>query len=217
MEMSMSTRSVHSLLVAIAAVAALGLSACGSDKPTRLYMLSPNAAASAPVSPDGIPIGVGPITLPKYLDRPQMVVGTSANQLSQANLDQWGGDLNDNITRVLATNLSNLLGTERVSLYPWKDRAPVAYQVTMDITQFEVGADGAAELTAFWSITNPADGTVLTMRRSSYRNPVGSSTAASPASGSSSPAYDSVAAAMSRDLDSLSQDIAKAILGLKGS
>jgi uncharacterized lipoprotein YmbA len=47
-----------------------------------------------------------------------MVTGVSGNELSQANLDQWGGDLNDNITRALATNLSNLLATDRVSFYP---------------------------------------------------------------------------------------------------
>jgi ABC-type uncharacterized transport system auxiliary subunit len=119
----------------------------------------------------GIPIGIGPVTLPKYLDRPQIVTRMETNSLAQAELDQWGGDLNDNITHVLAANLSSLLQTDRVSLYPWKDRAPVDYQVTLDITRFERDADGSTVLSAFRSIVNPNNGTVLLMRRSIYRDP----------------------------------------------
>ena len=94
---------VHSALrIAVFLLLPLGLLGCGSDQPTRLYVLSATVPKSVTMSPNGVAIGVGPITLPKYLDRPQMVTGVSGNELSQANLDQWGGDLNDNITRALA-------------------------------------------------------------------------------------------------------------------
>src|SRR5476651_2063711 len=87
---------------------ALILSALGgcSDKPTRLYVLTADVANPGAASAQGIPIGVGPVTLPKYLDRPQVVTRTASNSLNQADLDQWGGNLADNITRVLATNLA---------------------------------------------------------------------------------------------------------------
>src|SRR5271157_4916279 len=166
----MSLRWNPVLLLSAAVLAQLALAGCGTDKPTRLYVLSATTEQPATMSPRGIGIGVGPITLPKYLDRPQIVTSVSANELSQANLDQWGGDLNDNITRVLATNLSNLLGTERVSLYPWQNRAPIDYQVTMDVTKFEQAADGSTVLSAFWSITNPGDGTVLQMHQLTHRD-----------------------------------------------
>ena len=138
----MPIRSRLLFLLATVFLAPFVLAGCGSDKPTRLYVLSATTEQPATMSPQGISVGVGPITLPKYLDRPQIVLGVSVNQLSQANFDQWGGDLNDNVTRVLATNLSNLLGTERVSLYPWKDRPPTDIQVTMDVSKFETEADG---------------------------------------------------------------------------
>src|SRR5262249_31625694 len=127
--------------------------------------------------------------------------------------EQWGGDLNDNITRVLATNLSNLLATDRVSLFPWQNGAPVDYQVTLDISRFEQDKDGNTVLNAFWSIVNPTDGTVLLMRRSSYTQPAGA--VASNDAENARP-YDAQAAAMSRDLALLSRDIATAITGLKG-
>jgi uncharacterized protein len=207
------------LMFVFAAVvlAPLALAGCGSDKPTRLYVLSATTEQSATMSPQGVAVGVGPITLPKYLDRPQIVMGVSANQLSQANLDQWGGDLNDNITRVLATNLSDLLGTERVSLYPWKDRAPIDFQVTMDVSKFETEADGSTVLSVFWNIVNASDGTVLEMHRSTYRDtgkgPEGSTSAAT----DSARPYDAAVAAMSRNLGLLSNDIATAIRARKAS
>ena len=193
-------------------LALLGLTGCPFNAPTRLYVLTATTDKPTSTSPEGAAIGVGPITLPKYLDRPQIVTRVAANSLDQANLDQWGGDLNDNITRVVATNLSNLLATDRVSLYPWKDGAPVDFQVTMDISRFEQDKDGNAVLNVFWSIVNK-DGTVLLMRRSSYTQPAGE-----PASQSDNPRpFDAQAAAMSRDLALLSHDIATAITGLKGS
>ena len=216
---------IHSPLVfATALLVPLSLAACASDKPTRLYKLSAVAEKPATPATHGIAIGVGPITLPKYLDRPQMVTGVSSNQLSQANFDQWGGELNDNMTRVLASNLSDLLGTDRVSLYPWKSQAPIDYQITLDVTQFEQDADGKTVLSAFWSIVNPNSGNVLAMRRSTYREPGAPAPSAAPANGSAgaggagaSDPYDAVAAAMSRDLEALSRDVAAAIADLKGS
>jgi len=195
----------------------MSLAGCGTDKPTRLYVLSATSAQPATMSPQGIGIGVGPVTLPKYLDRPQIVMGVSTNELSQANLDQWGGDLNDNITRVLATNLSNLLGTERVSLYPWQNRAPIDYQVTMDVTKFEQADDGSTVLSAFWSITNPSDGTVLQMHQSTYRDAGEAGEAGGQTTTAGARPYDAVVAAMSRDLGALSRDIAAAIKVLKAS
>ena len=202
-------------------LAPLALAGCGTDKPTRLYKLSPVAENAEGTSPRGVAIGVGPITLPKYLDRPQIVTGVTSNQMSQGNFDQWGGELNDNMTRVLAANLSNLLGTDRVSLYPWKDQAPIEYQVTLDVTQFEQEASGKTVLSAFWSVVNPNTGKVLTMRRSTYRD----ATTAAPTAGSAATTadstgadpYDAVAAAMSRDLGALSRDIARTITALHGS
>jgi uncharacterized lipoprotein YmbA len=176
-----------------------------SSSPTRLYVLSATAEKSATASGQGIPIGIGPVTLPKYLDRPQMVARVASNSLSQGDFDQWGGDLNDNITRVLAVNLANLLGTDRVSLYPWPDPSVVGYQITLDITQFEQGPNGGATLDAFWSLTKPSSGKILLTRRSTHQE--------NGAPGTSDPAQSHAAgaAAMSQALEALSRDIAAAI------
>jgi uncharacterized lipoprotein YmbA len=194
---------LYSKLVAVALLLPT-LVGCSSS-PTRLYVLSANAEKSGTASGQGIAVGIGPVTLPKYVDRPQMVTRVASNSLSQGDFDQWGGDLNDNVTRVLAINLANLLGTDRVSLYPWKDAATVGYQVTLDMTQFEQDPNGGATLDVFWSLINPSSGKILLMRRSTYQEN-GAPSASGPAE-----THAAAAAAMSRALEALSRDIAAAI------
>jgi uncharacterized lipoprotein YmbA len=206
-------RPYSTLLLGLALVLP-ALAGC-SNKATHTYVLTADVEKSGPASPQGMPIGVGPVTLPKYLDRLQMVTRSTDNSLDQADLDQWGGDLSDNITRVLAINLANLLKTDRVSLYPWTDRAPMDYQVTVQVANFEQQPDGTVELDAFWSLLNPSDGKVLIMRRSSYRE-TGAPIAASSSGDAATRTYDAVAAAMSRDLAALSRDIANEITSRKG-
>ncbi|HTS91937.1 MAG TPA: PqiC family protein [Stellaceae bacterium] len=199
---------MRSSSIAFLLVSLLLLAGCGPSKPVHLYVLTATAEKTQPPSPTGLAIGVGPITLPKYLDRPQVVNRIAANSLDQSEFEQWGGDLNDNVTRVLASNLGTVLATDRVSLYPWKGIAPIDYQVSMDVTRFEQDADGVVILDVFWSVASPGKDKVLTMQRASYRE------SASPATGGGREAYDAMIAAMNADLLALSRDIAAAIIRL---
>jgi len=190
----------------------VSLAACGESKPVHLYVLTAVAEKTGTPLAPGIPIVVGPITLPKYLDRPQIVARIATNSLDQSEFEQWGGDLNDNVTRVLAANLSALLGTDRVLIYPPK--AAAEYQVTVDVTKFEQDVDGSVVLSAFWSIVNANTDKIVLRVRSNYNG----GTVASVAGGSAGrQAYDAVVAAMSHDLEALSRDIAAAITKLRGS
>ena len=219
-------RPYAGLAVTAAVLLSLALGACSGTPPTRFYVLSAIAEQAPAVPGKGPAIGIGPITLPQYLNRPQIVTRVSGNQLSVAEFDQWGGDLNDNMARTLAANLGSLLQTDRVSLFPWKDETPIDDQVTIDVEHFEQDVDGSSLLTAYWSIVDPKNGKVKLMRRSSYRDTGGaaasgtSAAAAAASSGTSQGGgahpYNAVVAAMSRNLEALSRDIATAISGLKG-
>ena len=218
-------RPYAGLALTAAVLLSLVLVGCSGTPPTRFYVLSAIAEQAPAVPGKGLAIGIGPITLPQYLNRPQIVTRVSGNQLSVAEFDQWGGDLNDNMARTLAANLSSLLQTDRVSLFPWKDETPIDDQVTIDVEHFEQDVDGSSLLTAYWSIVDPKNGKVKLMRRSSYRDTGGAAaSSAAPAAAASSGTsqgggahpYNTVVAAMSRNLEALSRDIATAISGLKG-
>jgi uncharacterized lipoprotein YmbA len=204
-----------------ALVLSLALGGCIHTPPTRFYVLSAMTEQTAAAPGKGTAIGVGPVSLPQYLNRPQIVTRISGNQLAAAEFDQWGGDLNDNVTRALAANLSSLLETDRVSLFPWREEAPIDYQVTVDVASFEQDVDGSSLLTAYWSIVDPRNTKVKLMRRSSYRDtrdtarPDTTGSADTILGGGTRP-FDGIVAAMSRNLEALSRDIASAISSMRG-
>jgi uncharacterized lipoprotein YmbA len=194
---------------------------CTNAQPTRFYVLSTIADQAAVAPGGGVAVGVGPVNLPQYLNRPQIVTRLGDNRLAVADFDQWGGEFDDNFIRALAANLSSLLRTDRVSLFPWKDGVPIDYQVTVDVLNFEQNADGTSVLSASWSIVDPATGKVRLMRRSTYRDASGQvppGSAEEPVTGKehTDRPYDGVVAAMSRNLATLSQDIAVAISSQSG-
>ncbi len=204
----------------LCALLVLPLLACGTTTPTRFYVLSQVPAGLKPADPPAPrSVGVGPVNLPQYLDRPQIVTRISSNQLAVGEFDQWGGQLDDTFARTLAGNLSTLLGTDEVQLYPWKDDASLNYQVTVDVINFEQDVDGSSLLDVYWSLVDPTTGKVKLRKHSTYRDAGGApitdaqahGTTGLLASGSDKRPYDSVVAAMSRNLGALSQEIAKAI------
>src|SRR5207245_3850273 len=83
----------HHLPMALLSVSLLVLSNCANTPPTRFYVLpsltgAETASLSSPVKPD-LTVGVGPVTLPPYLDRPQIVTRASRAKLELGEFDQW--------------------------------------------------------------------------------------------------------------------------------
>ena len=183
---------------------AVMLVVAGGCVPTRLsrfYLLTPMteaAQASQPADRD-LAVGLTSIDLPQYLDRPQIASRAGDNQLNLAEFDRWAEPLRKNFTRVLAENLSFLLSTDHVVVYPKKHVTKVDYFVTVDVIRFDGSPSGEASLSARWMILDGNSGSVLEIDKSSYVRPVGANT------------YDALAAALSRTLEQFSRDLAAAI------
>jgi uncharacterized lipoprotein YmbA len=151
---------------------------------------------------EGLSIGVGPMGIPKYLDRPQIVTRAGGSKLELAEFDKWAGSLKDDISRVLAENLSVLLSTDRVVTFPWRGPGRIDYQVRGDIIRFDGELGKSASLIVRWMVLGGEQKTPLLMRKSSLTEP---------AEGGS---YDALVLAQSRVLESLSKEIAEEIKAL---
>jgi uncharacterized lipoprotein YmbA len=101
-------------------------------------------------------IGVGPIHLPGYLDQDQIVTRTSQNGISLSDGERWAEPLEDNITHVLGQNLSSLLQTDQITMYPWPSQQRPTYQLEIDILSFETDTAGRAQLVARWLLRDVA-------------------------------------------------------------
>jgi len=163
--------------------------------------LSGGDTAPAAAGQRDLTLGVGPVTVPPYLDRSQIVTRTSRAKLVVADFDQWAGPLADTIARVLSENLSILIPTERVVLHPWSRTLDPDYQVTVEVLQFERGPGNQVVLAARWSLLD-RDGKELVLRTSRLNQA---------ASGAD---YEATATAMGQALEVLAQDIATTLRSL---
>ena len=157
-------------------VLALAVTACGGvTQPSRFYLLATPPELERERSTDtagrDLSVGVGPVVLPPYLDRPQIVTQASRHELDLAEFDQWAEPLEDNFTRVLAENLSVLLATDRIVVFPWRRSVLVDYQIAVNVIRFDA-VHGESMLVARWNVFGTAGRELLYTGRSSFRRPV---------------------------------------------
>ena len=202
--MSQRRSPLSALLVSLTA-SMLIMSSCSTGPPTRLYVLTSLARAESVPQAMGrrdVAIGVGPVELPQYVNRLQIVTGDNSPELQSSYSAQWAEPLQDGFTRVLAENLSLLLATDRVVIFPWKSFVP-EYQVVIEVTRFVGQTGGEVSLAALWSILSKNGKDVLVSKKSSFHESTGSSE------------YAALAAAMSRTVAALSRDIAVAVVAVQ--
>jgi len=147
-------------------------------------------------------IGVGPLDLPAYLDRPQIVTRVNPDELKLAELDNWAEPLKDNIARVLAENISRLLCTEDVVIFPWKQSFHIDYQIDIKIVWMDGKLGEKALLATQWAVLDASGKSVLLTKRSQYTESVTETT------------YSALVAAYNRLIANFSHDIAQAVKSL---
>ena len=182
------------------------LAACGTTVQPKYYLLTPIAGNTADRVQKQLSISVGPVNLPKYLDRSQIVTRHDDSELDLADGHRWAEPLQGNFSAVLADNLRQRLQQARVIVFPARDITGVDYRVSVDVMRFDVDDNDEAVLIAEWSIQDGNRTTVITSRRTSYRSGV------NPASG-----YAAIVAALSDTVGRLSGDIVSSIPGIGDS
>lgn len=132
------------------------LSSCLSyQSRTAFYVLNPEVETANTIHlPEntGI-IGIGPLRIPKYLDRPEIVTRYNQNEVRINEFHQWAGPLKDNIVTVVEENLSLYLADQTIVRFPWKKKVGVKFQITINIQRLDVEKQ-LAVLSADWQIEN---------------------------------------------------------------
>ena len=175
----------------------------GTQQPTKNYVLNslyseePQAQAVADLHNTGIL--VGPIRMALYLDRSDIVIRDSQNQIRLAEFSQWAGPLQENFSRVLAENLSVLLATHSVGIFPGTRAMLFDFNVTVNITRFDGIPGEKADLRARWGILDKNRKQMLFEKHSLLSQPT------------EADSLEALIAAESRTLADLSREIAEAI------
>jgi uncharacterized lipoprotein YmbA len=179
------------------------LSGCWHTQPARFYLLQSMPGMEkdkqAATTGQSLAICVGPVMLPKYLDRPQIVTTTKTSELKLAEFDRWAEPLRDNFSRVLTECLSKALGTDRVIVFPWGKMTSFDYQVIVTVVRFDGELGENAELSARWSVFGDGGKKELLTRKSDLSESTGAQ------------GYEALVSAQSRAIAGLSKEIAGAI------
>jgi hypothetical protein len=179
---------------------------CTSSPASRFYTLSSlqkgGSERRESTSDQGLVIIVGPIKFPAYLDRTEIVTRSGSNKIIVSDFDVWAGSLAEDFSRALAENLSVLLSTESVFVYPRIHPDIAKYRIGVDVIRFDGSLGGDVSLIARWGIFEVKERKMVFARKSTIIEPSGAN------------GYEAMVAADSRALEKLSREIAASILAL---
>jgi uncharacterized lipoprotein YmbA len=185
-------------------VLVLGLAGCfRSGRPDQFYMLrAVETGHPGAVPASGGPlIGLGPIRIPAYLDRPQIVTAVSEQEYKLSDDHRWAERLDVTLARVSAENLASLIPTDRIVSYPWPREARPDIQVAINVQEMHMDRKGQARLEALWTLRQGKD--LALSRKFSCRLPVKAGD------------YSGMVEAESQCLGRLNREIAAAVRGLE--
>jgi uncharacterized lipoprotein YmbA len=194
-----------SLLVLLIAVLLAGCG--GSAPPVEFYTLNSLSGMKQQVNPanadQNIAIGVGPVEIPKILDRPQIVTRTGPNKVKMDEFHRWAGPLEAGFAQVLAENISLLLATNQVAVYPWEVDFKPHYRIALDIRHFEGQLGENVVLDVVWRVSGRDSQKIQAVKTSVIKEPL------------SAADYETLVAAKSQAIAQLSREIAQEIRKLQ--
>ncbi|KPJ78584.1 MAG: hypothetical protein AMJ54_02910 [Deltaproteobacteria bacterium SG8_13] len=194
---------VTSITVALVITGCVGT---GQSPPSRFYMLTsldPVDTASEPSAGiEGEGILLGPIRFPVYLNRQQIVIRTSPNEIQLSEFDRWAEPLETNFLNVLRENLAKLLNTAFIVEPPVPKNTGIAFQIIAGVSRFDAEPGKQAVLMVRWGIMRVEDNQVLLTKNSTYTAPLNAT------------GFEEIAKTQSRIAADFSRDVAAAITDL---
>lgn len=151
------------LLVLVGACSPLGR----SPRPD-FYMLSSPAEAHLSYEQSlmtGPRVSIGPVTIPGYLDRPQLFIRKDNNvtvQLEEFN--QWSEPLGSGITRVLCDAITMRLHSRNGMAFPLRAALQSQWRISVDIGRLDGAPGEEVVLDAIWSLNDEQGNTLRSGR-----------------------------------------------------
>ena len=157
----------------------LGVVACagGPSTPARFFMISParptldgqTHGAEYPA----ILIGLDPIEIPEYLNRPQIVTHIDGAEYHLDEFNQWLEPLGRNLTRVFAENLSVMLSEDRIDVLSMGRPVDTDFSINVQIIRLDGKPGEEMVLIARWSLFDQRENLLSLTKRSVFRETVG--------------------------------------------
>ena len=145
------------------------LGACSSTPQSNYYLLSAKATTAS--APCHYSIGVGPVVVAEYLNRPQITVTGEPGQLQIEQFQRWGEPIRNSVERVLVENLAILTDSTQLVVYPWRQDQSPRYRVRINILSMNREANSAL-IKVQWQLSDSQSGNTISTHLESYKAPV---------------------------------------------
>jgi hypothetical protein len=156
--------------ITLCAFVLLLVAACGSSPPVRYFALSPMDSVQQQDPDDAVTLGVGPLRLPEYLNRSQIVTRGGGSELEVDEFSRWAEPLTQALHRVVSTDVDNMMNGVIVIAFPWEAvvHNEVDYRLLGEVTRFDADRSGRVVLDIQWGITATTGLVDVVIRRSKY-------------------------------------------------
>lgn len=188
-----------------ATIVCLTVAGCvgGRSAPTQFYMLNPvsqTALDPARASTSStVRVSLDPVEVPEYLNRPQIVTHLDRSEYQLDDFNQWMEPLGDNLTRVIAENLSEMLAADGIDILSMSRPVETHYSVAVQILRMDGKRGRDMVLVARWSLFNQTDNSLSLTKRSVIQETFSDDT------------YQGLVLLQNRMIESLSREIADGI------
>ena len=128
------------------------LTSCGTSPKINFYMLNTPSELKV-VKEDNIKgkvIAMWPVRLPDYLDRSEIVVRSSPYEVVVSDFSWWAGDLRQNMTTLLASELGKRLQTNKIMAATWGVRCKKDFQIKTYVDRFDGELGGNVAFKGVW-------------------------------------------------------------------
>ena len=194
---------------------ALVLLGCSSPK-TTYYKLNSDPVPMMADASAKMRVMVGPVSIPVKMDRPQLVVQTSSNEVQVYEYQRWAGSLKSDIGRVVGASLARDLATPNVWNFAESTQTNFDYQILLDVQNVESSSDSGIVIDVLWTIKPIDDKNVVLVKNPNpngdaavkSRMMMGRSLVREPTSG---PGLDALVAAQSRAFAKVGAEIAQSL------
>ncbi|GHC00338.1 PqiC family protein [Cerasicoccus arenae] len=176
--MRATTLNIFLPLLAACLLLLSGCTIAQKSTPSKFYVLTamPMSTEPLPVFENDPPnVGVSQVEIPGFLDRPQLTFRVNTNEVTYNEFARWAEPISAGVTRVVRQNLTELLGSGKVTSFPWMQPFPRKYMVSAVVTDFAAGKDNVAELCIIYRIADSKNQTTYMIQEACFKDSSGKS------------------------------------------
>ncbi len=194
------------LLINLFTAILIFLGGCGTSRPSKFYLLNPmpipSEKAELSDKQNRITVGIDLNDIPAYLNKPQMAIRVSTNELKLDEFNRWAETVKDSFPKIIADNLISILPSDKFIIFSRKGILSADYQVIINVTRFDGAPGKTVSLITQWGIYNSKKDKLLSAQTSDINVETEGDD------------FDALVSAQSKALEILSRQMSPSIEGL---